>query len=103
MIHQRARNRDPLSLAARKLVGPMHHAIRKIDFAQRCFSHFVTLRSGNAAVDQRQLDVMQRSSAGQQIESLKDKTDFLIAYARQFRSEERRVGKECRSRWSPYH
>ena len=24
-----------------------------------------------------------------------------IGYA--FRSEERRVGKECRSRWSPYH
>src|SRR5256885_16603862 len=23
--------------------------------------------------------------------------------AGQFRSEERRVGKECRSRWSPYH
>ena len=22
---------------------------------------------------------------------------------RGFRSEERRVGKECRSRWSPYH
>src|SRR3712207_8310908 len=22
---------------------------------------------------------------------------------RHFRSEERRVGKECRSRWSPYH
>ena len=22
---------------------------------------------------------------------------------RLFRSEERRVGKECRSRWSPYH
>ena len=22
---------------------------------------------------------------------------------RSFRSEERRVGKECRSRWSPYH
>ena len=22
---------------------------------------------------------------------------------RQIRSEERRVGKECRSRWSPYH
>ena len=27
-------------------------------------------------------------------------TIFLIAAAR---SEERRVGKECRSRWSPYH
>ncbi len=23
--------------------------------------------------------------------------------AKDFRSEERRVGKECRSRWSPYH
>ena len=27
----------------------------------------------------------------------------LGAYLPQFRSEERRVGKECRSRWSPYH
>ena len=25
------------------------------------------------------------------------------AYAAENRSEERRVGKECRSRWSPYH
>ena len=25
------------------------------------------------------------------------------AYASNPRSEERRVGKECRSRWSPYH
>ena len=24
-------------------------------------------------------------------------------YAVNYRSEERRVGKECRSRWSPYH
>src|SRR3989475_13323790 len=24
-------------------------------------------------------------------------------YVMDFRSEERRVGKECRSRWSPYH
>ena len=28
--------------------------------------------------------------------------DFLKANDN-FRSEERRVGKECRSRWSPYH
>ena len=25
------------------------------------------------------------------------------AYVEHLRSEERRVGKECRSRWSPYH
>ena len=30
---------------------------------------------------------------------LKDKRDELMKQ----RSEERRVGKECRSRWSPYH
>src|SRR2546429_694043 len=27
----------------------------------------------------------------------------LFAYISGLRSEERRVGKECRSRWSPYH
>ena len=26
-----------------------------------------------------------------------------LAAALHYRSEERRVGKECRSRWSPYH
>ena len=30
----------------------------------------------------------------------KSKTDFALNLTR---SEERRVGKECRSRWSPYH
>ena len=28
---------------------------------------------------------------------------FMIARSERERSEERRVGKECRSRWSPYH
>ena len=27
----------------------------------------------------------------------------LESFASKLRSEERRVGKECRSRWSPYH
>src|SRR5256885_11558218 len=29
--------------------------------------------------------------------------DDQVREARAYRSEERRVGKECRSRWSPYH
>ena len=29
--------------------------------------------------------------------------DILLMVATKERSEERRVGKECRSRWSPYH
>ena len=28
---------------------------------------------------------------------------FYCVKQRYYRSEERRVGKECRSRWSPYH
>ena len=28
---------------------------------------------------------------------------YINAYGQLCRSEERRVGKECRSRWSPYH
>ena len=29
--------------------------------------------------------------------------NWLFQYLKSRRSEERRVGKECRSRWSPYH
>ena len=32
-----------------------------------------------------------------------DEEDLNMAKAFYHRSEERRVGKECRSRWSPYH
>ena len=35
--------------------------------------------------------------------SLKDARKILHAQQFDARSEERRVGKECRSRWSPYH
>ena len=43
---------------------------------------------------------------GLHFESIKDAGDpVLLAekYSNEGRSEERRVGKECRSRWSPYH
>ena len=32
-----------------------------------------------------------------------DPAEMGLVMARELRSEERRVGKECRSRWSPYH
>ena len=35
--------------------------------------------------------------------SIEEKIDFSELLHRVDRSEERRVGKECRSRWSPYH
>ena len=33
----------------------------------------------------------------------KSKQEILDSIIDKMRSEERRVGKECRSRWSPYH
>ena len=35
--------------------------------------------------------------------SLKNRTKLAVKGHGRSRSEERRVGKECRSRWSPYH
>src|SRR3712207_9426351 len=36
-------------------------------------------------------------------ELVRDYTIIIVTHNMQQRSEERRVGKECRSRWSPYH
>src|SRR5258706_15707481 len=35
--------------------------------------------------------------------TINDGGTILVSGASKIRSEERRVGKECRSRWSPYH
>src|ERR1051326_2603834 len=45
--------------------------------------------------DEKSVDPHSRSSPG-------EREDELGLAARDRRSEERRVGKECRSRWSPY-
>ena len=37
------------------------------------------------------------------IEELRKKQSMPLKPEEKLRSEERRVGKECRSRWSPYH
>src|SRR2546428_1845629 len=47
-----------------------------------------------------------RNSAATQCDrnGAEETTDAIVMSAAKFgRSEERRVGKECRSRWSPYH
>ena len=41
-----------------------------------------------------------RSDVAQEIRRM---PDFVVQDNHSKRSEERRVGKECRSRWSPYH
>ena len=38
-----------------------------------------------------------------ELEDCLDKAEHMLSSLEESRSEERRVGKECRSRWSPYH
>ena len=35
--------------------------------------------------------------------NIRNKKGVTASHIAEIRSEERRVGKECRSRWSPYH
>ena len=62
-----------------------------------------------------EIDAVETERRKQEMENLKQERDNLRnmvqslnqkpgrAELRRSRSEERRVGKECRSRWSPYH
>src|SRR3989441_8928651 len=58
---------------------------------------------GNRALKTALFDLARtRASAGIKAQIFNDDFPGLVIYA-EIRSEERRVGKECRSRWSPYH
>src|SRR5260370_39014360 len=52
--------------------------------------------------DARWIDTLTRQAARHSSE-IADEHDITGLSAARDRSEERRVGKECRSRWSPYH
>ena len=45
---------------------------------------------------------LKRAGADVRVVMTKNATEFIAPLTLE-RSEERRVGKECRSRWSPYH
>src|SRR5215217_2242782 len=79
MIHERAGDRDALSLTARELVGLVSHTLSQVHGVERFLRHFMSLRRTNTTVNQRQLDIVQRSRAREQIERLENETDFLIA------------------------
>ena len=49
----------------------------------------------------REIEVYTLNSTGFEARGFADGASFREAL--ETRSEERRVGKECRSRWSPYH
>ena len=61
--------------------------------------------SGVNAIGSFQLSQLNSSSVQSQLKAAGINTNSkqYKAAVKKMRSEERRVGKECRSRWSPYH
>ena len=57
----------------------------------------------NRKVEKEKSMIIQKEMIGKLFKDLSTakETGKKVVYT--FRSEERRVGKECRSRWSPYH
>ena len=53
---------------------------------------------GKVIVDETQIRQRAKEIGAQITEEFKNEEVIIL-----LRSEERRVGKECRSRWSPYH
>src|SRR5947208_14923215 len=55
---------------------------------------------GHGQMKPEQLEIVRLK---REVAKLKAERDILKKAAAYFRSEERRVGRECRSRWAPHH
>ena len=83
VVHEGAGDGDALALTAGELVRLVVHAALEIDLLHGELGHLEALVGGNAGVDQRQLDIVQRRGAGQQVERLEDEADLFVADAGQ--------------------
>src|SRR5260370_2802182 len=63
--------------------------------------HVIDQRVGDMPVRREEFDIF--ASKLERPLEIRAHRRKIVARARSLRSEERRVGKECRSRWSPYH
>jgi hypothetical protein len=79
--HQRPRDRDALALAAGELVRFVAHAVGEADALERRGG--LRARIGLRAVEQGQLDVLERTHARQKVERLEDETDPPVAHFRE--------------------
>ena len=73
-----------------------------LEYDGRSFEGWQTQSSGQTVQDYLEAAVVQFT--GEKVKAVcAGRTDANVHATGQVRSEERRVGKECRSRWSPYH
>ena len=76
------------------------------DLESRVSEHSAATESWKKALDEqtaRMKAIKQLYDSSAAFQNLKPVYDGLQKIKFEKRSEERRVGKECRSRWSPYH
>ena len=67
-------------------------------------SNIYTVERGPKTIGAKVSDDKKKSYRKSTIHQSESKNKRLSRFERNYRrSEERRVGKECRSRWSPYH
>src|SRR5205085_4550608 len=70
---------DALLLAARELARHVRRAIGEADAGERAPRALVLLGEWQRPVEERQLDVLERGRARQQVEGLKDEADAAVA------------------------
>ncbi len=80
-VPPRGLNGKWFALPAGQLVRLMEHSTFKANIGKCPFGAFNSLGCRRSVVNEWQLDVMQGGGAGQQIEGLKDETDFLVSNA----------------------
>src|SRR5712692_4343129 len=83
LVHQRARNGHALLLPTGHLRWKMLRAIRKPNHGQRFGSSLGAFRLRNSRIQRRQFHILERRRSRQQVESLKNKSNLLIANQRQ--------------------
>src|SRR5947209_16382779 len=81
------------------LLGSSDELLRLIERAFTCDIH---VRGNEITISGDQAEVDLAARLFEELITLLERGDVLTADSVQRRSEERRVGKECRSRWSPY-
>src|ERR1044072_126147 len=91
----REKLRDILEAAAKSDAKPGTNDRKIADYYTSCMNEALAEERGLKPLQPE----LERIAAVEDVAGLQAE----IAHLRASRSEERRVGKECRSRWSPYH
>src|ERR1039458_7830437 len=105
--HQQMKVRDQLSLMFTRFTRfPFNtpEATRRWTSPVQTFQQHIQMQLGSFCERRNAIvKTVIRQSEGDEIRQIRSGGNLVETVEHPTRSEERRVGKECRSRWSPYH